>query len=265
MNTDERYRNAIRKIDALIVEATHVSTAAAGRSVPDPAWRACLLYTRLCVTGISLLSLVPGSRFAGRVVDHYDFSAIASLTCNVWECYFVFFYLGVDATEGDEWLTRLHVLQLHDCTSRLKMFTEFGSDGADPSGFQAQADELRDRITSRAYFGTLSERCRQHVLRGDNALLLSQDELLTRMKEDVGFFRGMYRFLSFHVHSLPVAFYRMADREQGRGVESDWEKDNIAMALEFGGHPIERATREMRGLFPDLPTILPTAPLEGST
>lgn len=94
MNTDERYRNAIRKIDALIVEATHVSTAAAGRSVPDPAWWACLLYTRLCVTGISLLSLVPGSRFAGRVVDHYDFSAIASLTCNVWECYFVFFYLA---------------------------------------------------------------------------------------------------------------------------------------------------------------------------
>src|SRR2546425_12684003 len=56
-------------------------------------------------------------------------------------------------------------------------------------------------------------------------------------------------------NSLPVAFYRMPDREQGRGVESDWEKRNIAMALEFAGRAIERATREMRALFPDVPII----------
>src|SRR5574337_174915 len=233
MTTDERYRHAIGQFDALLVDATNVSRAAAGRSVPDPAWWACLLYTRLCVTGVSLLSLVAGSRFAGRAIDHYDFSTVASITRNIWECYFVFFYISVDATEHDEWLTRLNVLQLHDCTSRLKMFTEFGSDSVDLQRFRAQANELRDRISSRAYFATLSERRRQHILRGDNALLMSQDELLKRMNEDVGEFRGMYRFLSFHVHSLPVAFYRMADREQGRGTESDWEKRNIAMALEF--------------------------------
>ena len=218
MNTDERYRNAIREFDALLVEATRVSRSAADRSVPDPVWWACLLHTRLCVTGVSLLSLVPGSRFAGRAIDHYDFSAVASLTRNVWECYFVFFYLGVDTTEDDEWLTRLNVLQLHDCTSRLKMFTKLTPDDMDLPAFRAQAEELRGRIAARAYFGTLPQRRRQHVLKGENALLLSQDELLRRMNEDVGLFRGMYRFLSFHVHSLPVAFYRMAEREQGRGV-----------------------------------------------
>jgi hypothetical protein len=140
------------------------------------------------------------------------------------------------------------------------MFTELDPDDASLAGFQAQADELRDRINSRAYFGTLPERRRKHLLKGESALLLSQDELLKRMNEDVGLFRGMYRFLSFHVHTLPVAFYRMADREQGRGIESDWEKRNIAMALEFARHAIVRATREMHGLFPDL---LDTKP-EGS-
>jgi hypothetical protein len=264
MTTEERYQKAISEFNALLVEATHMTTSAAGRSAPDPAWWACFLYTRLCVTGISLLSLVPGSRFAGRAIDHYDFSAVASLTRNVWECYFVFFYLGVDTTQNDECLTRLNVLQLHDCTSRIKMFTELGSDGVDLAGFRAQADELRERIMSRAYFATLPEGRRQHVLRGENALLLSQDELLSRMSEDVRFFRGMYRFLSFHVHSLPVAFYRMPDREQGRGVESGWEKRNIVMALEFAGRPLERATREMRALFPDVP-VRPAASVEGNT
>jgi RimJ/RimL family protein N-acetyltransferase len=263
MGTDERYQRAIADFDASISNATRVSRAAAGRTVPDPAWWASLLYTRLCVTGVSLLSLAPGSRFAGRSIGHYDFSAVASITRNVWECYFVFFYLGVDATQGDEWLTRLNILQLHDCTSRFKMFTELDPGDANGAGFQAQADQLRDRINSRAYFGTLPERRRKHVLKGDNALLLSQDELLKRMNEDISLFRGMYRFLSFHVHSLPVAFYRMAEREQGRGIESDWEKGNIANALEFARRPIVRATQEMRGLFPDLPETRPEAVPEG--
>lgn len=263
VDTDEQYQRAIGEFDHAISDATRVSRTAAGRTVPDPAWWACLLYTRLCVTGTSLLSLVPGSRFAGRFINHYDFSAVASITRNVWECYFMFFYLGIDATEGDEWLTRLNILQLHDCTSRLKMFAELDPDDVNLRGFQTQADELRDRINSRAYFGTLPERRRKQLLKGENALLLSQDELLKRMNEDVGFLRGMYRFLSFHVHSLPVAFYRMADREQGRGIGSDWENGNIAMALEVARHPIVRATREMRGLFPDLPATEPEPMPEG--
>jgi hypothetical protein len=164
----------------------------------------------------------------------------------------VFFYIGVDATEEDEWLTRLNVLQLHDCTSRSKMFTELDPKNADLPGFAVQADELRVRIISRAHFRAFPERRQKHILKGENAMLLSQDDLLKRMNEDIAGFRGMYRFLSFHVHSLPVAFYRMADREQGRGVESEWERSNIALALEFALHPVVRATREMRILFPDL-------------
>jgi hypothetical protein len=252
METDERFQKAIKQFDDAITEATGVSSAASGRKVPDPTWWASPLYTRLCGTGISLLSLVPRSRFSGQFIDNYDFSAVASITRNIWECYFVFFYLGVDTTEGDEWLTRLNVLQLHDCVSRHKMFGELDPGDSSLPEFEAQANELRSRISARVYFGTLPERRQKHVLTGKNALLLSQDELLKKMNENVGLFRGMYHFLSSHVHTLPLAFYRMAEREQGRGIESEWEKSNIAAALEFALHPVARATREMRGLFPDL-------------
>jgi hypothetical protein len=251
-DTDKRYHEEVSAFDSAITEATSLSLAVAGRKAPEPSWRACLLYTRLCVNGVSLLALVPGSRFAGRTIDHYDFSAVASMARNIWECYFIFFYLGVDLKESDEWFTRLNVLQLHDCLSRWKMFHEFDGSDSQLADFLKQADELRERIGGRAHFLGFSEKRRRHVLKADNALLLSQDELLKKMNEDIGTFRGMYRFLSFHVHSLPVAFYRMADREQGRGTESSWEKANISLALEFARHPITRATKEMRDLFPDV-------------
>ena len=113
----------------------------------------------------------------------------------------------------------------------LEMLSEFDTADQQLAGFLTQADELRARIASQAHFATFSERRRKHILKGETALLLSQDELLQRMGENVATFRGMYRFLSFHVHSLPVAFYRMADRNQGRGIESEWEKDNIALSI----------------------------------
>jgi hypothetical protein len=253
MDLDREYIEQIAKFEKSLSEAVRVSSAAAGRDSPQPAFWASVLFTRICVTGVSLMSLVPRSRYFRTVKIHYDFAAVASITRNLWECYFVFFYLGVDKTDGDEWLTRLNVLQLHDCLSRHKLFSQLKSTKEYLAGFHVQAQDLRDKINSRAYFQALPEQRRAHILKGEHALLFSQDDLLKRMGEDVDLFRGLYRFLSFHVHSLPVAFYRIGEREQGRGVESEWEKKNIAIALDFARRPLVRATQEMRALFTDIP------------
>jgi Family of unknown function (DUF5677) len=264
-NIDEWYQKATKDFDDSIQNATRISIAASGRQVPEPAWWASVLYTRLCTTSVSLLTLVPRSRFAGKLLEHYDFSSVASITRNLCECYFVFFYLSVDATQGDEWLTRLNVLQLHDCVTRRTMFADF--DPADPQlpGFDAQAEELRGRINGRAFFRALPEKQRLHILKAKNALFLSQDELLRRMGEDIARFRAMYRFLSCHVHTLPVAFYRMAEREQGRGVESEVEKGYIATALEVARCTLDRATKEMLAIFPDIPEKASSSDVATST
>ena len=132
------------------------------------------------------------------------------------------------------------------------MFSEFNSADSQHSGFLGQADELRVRIRSRDYFSRLPVKRQNHILKGEHALLLSQNELLERMSEHVGTFRGIYHYLSFHVHTLPVSYYRMEEREQGRGLESDWEKSNITNALVFAVTPMHRATREIRQLFLDV-------------
>lgn len=70
---------------------------------------------------------------------------------------------------------------------------------------------------------------------------------------EVGYFRGLYRFFSSHVHSFPLAFYRMSERDQGRGVKSEWEARYIANGLEFAEDSLRRATHDMLKLFPDIP------------
>src|SRR5712691_7911007 len=132
---EKRYKAAVSGFDKAVSDATRVSQAAAGRQAEPRSWWASVLFTRLCTTAVSLLSLAPRSRLAGRYIEHFDFSAVASLTRNLAECYLAFFYLCVDAVDQDEWLTRLNLLQLHDCTERFKMFRDFDSSDPQLDGF----------------------------------------------------------------------------------------------------------------------------------
>jgi hypothetical protein len=239
--------------DEAVSEAIRVSRAAASRRAEPKPWWATVLFTRLCTTSVSLLSLAPKSRYAARTLEHYDCSAAASLARSVVECFFVFFYLCVEEVTEDEWRSRLTLLYLHDCVSRIKMFRDFDPNDHQLPSFEAQAEELRDRLRKLQYFLALPEKQRNRFLKGDVALFLSQDEILARIGVEVKPFRAMYRFLSSHVHSHPLAFSRMGDGDRGRGVESDVEKGYIATALEFAEDPLKRATAAMLRLFPDIP------------
>jgi len=252
-DTDSRYQEALAVFDDAVLDGSRVSRAAADRQVNARRWFASVLFTRICTTGMSLLCLVPRSRFAGKSIEHYDFGAVASLARNIAECYFVFFYLCVDEFSDDEWYSRLNILHLHDCVSRLKMFRDFDPSNPRLPSFEQQAEELRERLKQLPYFMALPEKQRKRFLKGDSALLLNQDQLLERLGVAVGPFRGMYRFISSHVHSFPLAFYLMGERDQGRGVESDWVKQSIADALEFAESPLRRSTYDMLKLFPDIP------------
>jgi hypothetical protein len=132
------------------------------------------------------------------------------------------------------------------------MFQDFNVNDPQLADLQAQADELRARLLARKHFSALPPKQQKRFLTGHHAWLVIQDDLLARMDVNVGSFRGYYRFLSSHMHSFPLAFYRMPEREQGRGLESDWEKGMISIALEFAVDALRRATKDMYRLFPDI-------------
>jgi hypothetical protein len=252
LELENLYQESLASFDSILVDAINVSQAVAGRMTDAKPWWASVLFTRLCNTAMSLLVITPRSRLSRDDREHWDFSAIATLARNLVECYFVFFYLAVEPVDEDEWQCRLNLMHLHDCTTRLRMFRDFGSSDVEIKGFEAQVEELRERLQKLHYFNALPEKQQKKFLKGDNAFLLSQDDLLSRMGEEIAPFRGMYRFLSTHVHSFPVSFYRMADQNRGRGLENTVEKGYIATTLSFAKEAIRRATKEMVAIFPDI-------------
>ena len=71
----------------------------------------------------------------------------------------------------------------------------------------------------------------------------------------------MFRLLSPHVHSFPIAFYRMAEHDIGRGVESEIEKGYAASVLESSSEILNRSTNDMEKIFSDL-VINPNKPFD---
>jgi hypothetical protein len=249
------YSEKVKAFEALVSTATSISYNSGGRQASGKQWWAASLFTRLCTMSVSILMLVPRSSFASRKLDHWDFGSLAPLVRNLMECYLTFFYLCIEEVDEIEWKARITIMHLRDNLSRLQLFQAFNTH-TDTAGYDAHAADLRNRLLNNAFFMLLPEKQRKRFLKGDVALLLSQDEIVTRMGGDVSTFRGIYKFFSAQVHSTPMAFYRTGRHNRGRGLENVVEKKYIAMALDYAGEYVLRATREMVGLFPDLKALI---------
>ena len=212
---------------------------------------ASVLFTRLCTFSVSILSLCPASKLNQDGI-HWDFGAVASLSRNVFECALTFFYLGIEAISHEEWMARLRVMQLHDCMSRFRMFRDLNPNDEQLKGFEEQANELRSILQANTFFLNLPDPQRNKLLKGEHASILTQDEILQRMGEEWSGTRGYYRFLSSHIHSFPLGFYRMAEQGRGRGVENEVEKGYIGGALEYCANTLLRCTDDMRNVFADI-------------
>lgn len=250
MEYPEPYEKCLEHFDTVISAATGVSQGAAGRrSATNKHYWASVLFTRLCGASISLLLLLPRNRLARATIDHWDYAAVAALARQVVETYFAFFYLCVDRVSEEEWQCRWNVFNLHDCMSRIRLFEALKISSDDVKGFEQQLEELRNRLKKNKYFSSLDDRRQRELLRGRSAYLLSQDEIIARLGADTAHFRGLYQFMSAHVHTLPLSFYRIGE-ERGRGLENRVEKDYICMTLNYLDQYIVRAIREMVELFP---------------
>lgn len=253
---DEHYVSALAHFTEILERAIVSSHEATGIDAGQRRFWASVLFTRLCTQAVSILWLCPRSK-VNPDGTHWDFGSIASLTRNLFECAVHFFYLTIDAVSDDEWLARLKVMQLHDCTERLRMFKALDPNQSQLRRFERQANELRSILENNSYFASLPGKLRKDLLTGKRSSILSRDEILERMGQFDPKTRGYYRFLSAHTHSFPLAYYRMAEQDRGRGEENEVEKGYMASALEFCSDVLERSVDGFRKSFAD---IVPFAP-----
>lgn len=255
-DTDERYLLALNKFTLAVEQAIASSHQASGLDAGPRRYWGSVLFTRLCNACVSMLLLCPRSKINRRGA-HWDFGGVACLARSVIECALYFFYLAIEPISEEEWMTRLKVMQLHDCKERQRMFRAFNSANPQLESFEKQAGELRATLKNNPYFASLPESLRRVSLKGERSSLLTHDEIYGRVEGLPEDFRGTYRFFSSHAHSFPLAFYRTGERNRGRGEENEIEKGYMGWALDFSAEVLFRATSDFQRSFAGLVNFVP--------
>jgi len=248
----EKYRQARREFAANVLRAQRVSRGAGGiRSETTQHHWASVLFTRMVVTAMSIQVLTPELRSNA----HWDFSAVASIARNLAECYLFFYFLCADDIPRVEKDARIILLNLHDNASRRKLFAELGEPD-DPETAAAKAEVHNDlvrKFKANAYLSGLPEKRQKELIKGEKTPFV-QDDMIERTTMDKANFRFLYRLFSNHTHTGPVAFYRMAEHGRGRGFQNRQDTFYMAVALDFAGDLMQRATADFLAFFPDAET-----------
>lgn len=232
-----------------IVElSTELSQEIAGRFVEERKGWASILFTRMCTTSVSIGILTPESRFAVNL-GHWDCTSLFSLARNLMECYHTFFYLCIDSITDEEWKLRYQIFCLHDRRSRFDMFNYFGDNQEDK--YNKVYQEIVEQLEKNILFMKLDEKTKKKYLKGDNAFLMSREEIEEKMGENKNEFKGWYKFLSIQTHSFPMSFSRMSTDTKGKGLKSDIEVGYSATALEISCKYLTQACTDILKVFPD--------------
>lgn len=247
----DAYISSLANFTLALEKAINTSYASTGLQCGNRRYWASILFTRLCTFSISILALCPGSKVNPKGL-HWDFGSIATLTRNLFECWLTFFYLGIEDITEEEMKVRLMVMDLHDCTARMRMSRNLVRNESGCKVYEEGIEKLTEKLKANLFFITLPISVQKSVLKGQRACIYTQDEILARIGEDASSSRAFYHFLSSHTHSLPVGFSRMADQNRGHGGENDIEKCYTSAALDFGSNTLNRSTADMQKAFSDI-------------
>ena len=209
---------------------------------------ASVLFTRMVVTATSIQLLTPDL----RPDAHWDFSAVASITRNLAECYLFFFFLCADDVPQVERDARVILLNLHDNASRRKLFGELNEPDCTDEDLVANTDvqnDLINKFKTNAYLSNLPPKQQREMIRGERTPFV-QDDMIERAKMDKRDFRFLYRLFSNHTHTGPIAFYRMAEHGRGQGFRNTTDTVYMTIALTSAGDLIRRATADVLVFFP---------------
>ena len=242
-----RHRKQFRE---LCKQATKVSMGSGGIYVEGNRLAyASVLFTRIVVMAKSIEHLLPDC----KPREHWDFSAVASLTRNLAEAYLWYYWLCEDDIDEDVRQGRFVLMYCHDHGSRSRMLQP-DKPLLDDSVVMA---DLIARFDANSYLQTYDTKARKEALKGHKTPFV-QDNVLDRMGTDKDAFRLLYRFFSQHTHTGPVSFMRMIEHDRGTGVETEHEKQYIILALDFALSILRAALEGHLKLFPDAATRKPT-------
>jgi len=248
MEHQDYYDETLKKFENILILSTELSQEIAGRFVETRKGWASIIFTRMCTTAVSVGILAPESNLAEKL-EHWDCVSLCSLARNLMECYHTFFYFCIDSINEEEWKLRYQIFCLHDRKSRFDMLNYFGDNQEEQ--YNKVYKEVVEQLENNTLFVQLDEKTKKRYLKGDNAFLISREEIEEKIGEDRTEFKGWYKFLSNQTHSFPMSFSRMSEQNKGKGLKSDIEVGYSATALEISLKYLILACKDIIEIFPD--------------
>jgi hypothetical protein len=199
---DERYRTAVAAFRKSIAQAVTASTQRSGLQAGERRFWSSVIFLRACLVANSLNKLCP--ELTGPRIDvQWAFASIASLTRNLFECLMFFCYF-TEKCDQDEWLAKLNVMQLRDCTERIALF-ETLKNHEEVAAFRMEIEILREKLVNNAFFQSLDGKLRKDLLQGYRARIPTLRQIVDVHLSGDGFAWFMYQWLSSYAHSFPAS------------------------------------------------------------
>ena len=244
------YMRVVDMLDNVVRECMYVSRSYSGISSPSAKhYYASVLFTALVTKGVTLAHIMPFTPWVDKRIEHWDYASAAGMVRTMLELRIAFYYLCSDECDETEWECRWSIFNLHDCVSRIRMFTAIESNEEVAKLSQA-ADEIRDRIRGNAFFDLLPEKKKKSVLNGQSAYIFPLEDIAEKAGVEKAQFRWLYVLLSSHVHALPMSFFRIGE-ERGRGLPTPVEEGYTSICLSLASTFLVNTRDEVHSLFKD--------------
>lgn len=236
---DERTRFA-----GVVKHALLISNSIGRQKTAPPRVMASWLFMRACVTANTIKSLHEPLD-AGYGAKYLDHASIASLCRGLIENIAVLRYVGDVSINAHEWACRKYVIDLHDYRNRTAFLTAIGQQKDDERKYAF----LTERLIQNSYFRTIPEKRQKRLLDGEDMFINGRHAAMLEFGWGENITKGIYKYLSNQVHSLPMAFHRTelnAIYEQN----SLSAKVSAGFATEFGRKALGYGCLHMITLFP---------------
>lgn len=243
------YTKNLRTFENFIDFAIDISDHSAGIKVPWHLVRANQLYTRLTITSLSIIHLLPTNNIFPSKNEFWDFFSVATLARNLIENYHMFYYVGVEKVSDEERDFRLKLLNYHLNNEKYKLYLESNVDKETLKEFEDNLPNAKGNLKKHPFFISLYRDKASKVLTGKEAMYLTHKEISERINFKTDEFIPLYRLFSNHTHSSPLAFFTMSN-ERGRGEENTAEIEYLSMTLDLCIKYLSAAILDMTVLFP---------------
>ncbi len=187
-----------------------ISKETTGRETTWFGETASIIFSKIGLTTLSLLRLVPESKFyATHGFQAWDISSTASLCRTIIDSYLMLFYIGIDAENQGEQELRKGYWEYHRHLESYRMIRENNPDSPRVEIEQQYYEKSKTSLQSLFEFKHLPLKRQKHLLKGKSPKVSSDEELCKRAGISKNYFKPTFKYLSNHTHTSPFSIEKM--------------------------------------------------------